>query len=100
MAAKHGLVGLMRSLAIELAPDLIRVNTVHPGSVDTDMIQNQAMYHVFLPDHPGDITHDEFEAAARHVAELRHPTRAVAGANRRQVARPGAGARVGIGARL
>ncbi|MCU1651497.1 MAG: NAD(P)-dependent oxidoreductase, partial [Pseudonocardia sp.] len=37
VAAKHGLVGLMRTLANELAPDLVRVNTVHPGSVDTDM---------------------------------------------------------------
>ena len=29
-AAKHGVVGLMRTLAIELAPHSIRVNTVHP----------------------------------------------------------------------
>jgi (+)-trans-carveol dehydrogenase len=29
-AAKHGLVGLMRTLAVELAPDRVRVNTVHP----------------------------------------------------------------------
>src|SRR4051812_4327260 len=32
-ATKHGLVGLMRSLAIELGPHDIRVNTVHPGAV-------------------------------------------------------------------
>jgi len=35
VAAKHGVVGLMKTLANELAPDLIRVNTVNPGSVDT-----------------------------------------------------------------
>ena len=29
-SAKHGVVGLMRTLALELAPDLIRVNSVHP----------------------------------------------------------------------
>ena len=34
-AAKHGVVGLMRSLAKELAPHNIRVNTVHPTNVDT-----------------------------------------------------------------
>lgn len=34
-AAKHGLVGLMRSLADELADDGIRVNCVCPGWVDT-----------------------------------------------------------------
>lgn len=41
VAAKHGVVGLMRSLAIELAPHKIRVNTVHPTNVDTPMIQNE-----------------------------------------------------------
>ena len=58
-AAKHGVVGLMRTLANELAPDMVRVNTVHPGSVDTDMIQNQALYHLFRPDLQGDITPDD-----------------------------------------
>jgi (+)-trans-carveol dehydrogenase len=58
-AAKHGLVGLMRTLANELAPDLIRVNTVHPGSVDTAMIHNQALRHLFLPDHHGEITREQ-----------------------------------------
>jgi (+)-trans-carveol dehydrogenase len=58
-AAKHGLVGLMRALANELGSDMVRVNTVHPGSVDTDMIQNQAAYHLFLPDHQGDIARDD-----------------------------------------
>lgn len=41
-AAKHGLVGLMRSLASELAPHHIRVNTIHPTNVDTPMFQNPA----------------------------------------------------------
>lgn len=39
-AAKHGVVGFMRSLALELAPNQIRVNTLHPSSVATPMIQN------------------------------------------------------------
>ena len=46
-AAKHGVVGLMRSLALELAPHGIRVNTVHPSSVDTPIIKNQSMYTLF-----------------------------------------------------
>lgn len=50
VAAKHGVIGIMRTLALELAPDMIRVNTVHPTSVDTDMIQNEAMYELFAPD--------------------------------------------------
>ena len=36
-ATKHGLVGLMRTLTLELGPHDIRVNTVHPGAVDTVM---------------------------------------------------------------
>jgi SDR family mycofactocin-dependent oxidoreductase len=49
-AAKHGVVGLMRTLALELAPDMIRVNTINPTSVDTDMIHNAATYALFVPD--------------------------------------------------
>lgn len=41
-AAKHGLVGLMRTLAIELAQHGIRVNTIHPTAVDTKMVDNDA----------------------------------------------------------
>ena len=50
VSAKHGVVGLMRTLALELAPDMIRVNSVHPTSVDTDMIQNETIYALFAPD--------------------------------------------------
>lgn len=39
-AAKHGVVGLMRVYANLLAPHSIRVNSVHPGGVDTPMINN------------------------------------------------------------
>ena len=49
-AAKHGVVGLMKALAGEFGAFGIRVNTVHPSSVDTDMIQNDTMYNLFRPD--------------------------------------------------
>ncbi len=52
VAAKHGIVGLMRTLALELAPDMIRVNSIHPTTVNTDMIQNSAAYELFAPDLP------------------------------------------------
>lgn len=50
VSAKHGVVGLMKTLALELAPFNIRVNSLHPTQVDGDMIQNEATYRVFLPD--------------------------------------------------
>ena len=42
-ASKHGLVGLMRTLANALASHSIRVNTVHPTAVNTMMAVNPAM---------------------------------------------------------
>ena len=43
VAAKHGVVGLMRSYANWLAPHHIRVNSVHPTGVDTPMVTNDVM---------------------------------------------------------
>jgi SDR family mycofactocin-dependent oxidoreductase len=43
VASKHGVVGLMRSYANNLAPHSIRVNSVHPSGVDTHMITCPSM---------------------------------------------------------
>jgi NAD(P)-dependent dehydrogenase (short-subunit alcohol dehydrogenase family) len=40
VTAKHGVVGLMRSLAVELGRHSIRVDSVHPTGVDTPMVIN------------------------------------------------------------
>jgi SDR family mycofactocin-dependent oxidoreductase len=50
VSAKHGVVGLMRTLALELAPDNIRVNSLHPTMVNTPMIMNEPTYRLFRPD--------------------------------------------------
>jgi 3alpha(or 20beta)-hydroxysteroid dehydrogenase len=39
-ASKWAIRGLTQSAAIELAPQSIRVNTVMPGIIDTDMVRN------------------------------------------------------------
>ncbi|SLH66475.1 oxidoreductase, SDR family [Mycobacteroides abscessus subsp. abscessus] len=62
-AAKHGVVGLARSLAKELAPHHVRVNSVHPTNVDTPMIQNDMVRKVFRPDRENP-TRAEFAEAA------------------------------------
>jgi (+)-trans-carveol dehydrogenase len=45
-SSKHGLVGLMHTMMLELAPMGIRVNAVHPGAVDTPMFHNPTMYKI------------------------------------------------------
>jgi SDR family mycofactocin-dependent oxidoreductase len=49
-AAKGGVVGLMQSLAVELGPHMIRVNTLHPTTVKSPMVMNQAVFDLFVPD--------------------------------------------------
>ena len=48
-AAKHGVVGLMRTLAVELAQQGIRVNSVHPTTVETPMVDNPALFQLMVP---------------------------------------------------
>jgi NAD(P)-dependent dehydrogenase (short-subunit alcohol dehydrogenase family) len=49
-ATKHGLIGLMRTAAIDYGPVGIRVNTIHPGPIETKMIHDLAAG--FFPDDP------------------------------------------------
>jgi (+)-trans-carveol dehydrogenase len=70
--AKHGVVGMMRSLANELGPQGIRVNTVNPTMANTDMIQNDAIRGLFLPDSPT-LDQDEFAAASQALHVLPIP---------------------------
>jgi (+)-trans-carveol dehydrogenase len=60
--AKHANVGLMRTLANELAPHFIRVNTVHPSTVDTPMVSNEVVYRAFAPE-AAEPTRDDVSAA-------------------------------------
>ncbi|OBB83974.1 mycofactocin-coupled SDR family oxidoreductase [Mycobacterium sp. 852002-30065_SCH5024008] len=46
-ASKHGLTALTNTLAIELGEYNIRVNSIHPYSVDTPMIEPEAMMEIF-----------------------------------------------------
>lgn len=55
VAAKFGVVGLVKTLAREVAAHGITVNAICPASVDSAMLHNAPMYGLFCPDldHPG-----------------------------------------------
>lgn len=72
-AAKHGVVGLMRSLAHDLASHNVRVNCVHPTNVDTPLIQNDVVRSGFRPDLDRPPTRDEFATAATQMNLLAVP---------------------------
>lgn len=72
-AAKHGVVGLMQTLAHELAPHKVRVNCVHPTNVDTPLIQNDVVRSAFRPDLGRPPTRAEFAEAARNMNMLPVP---------------------------
>jgi (+)-trans-carveol dehydrogenase len=71
-AAKAGLIGLTKVMAVELAPQSIRVNTVHPTTVNTDMVLNEPTYRLFRPDLENP-TRDDYEVAARTLNKLPTP---------------------------
>jgi SDR family mycofactocin-dependent oxidoreductase len=71
VAAKHGVTGLMRTLAVELAPHSIRVNSVHPGAVDTPMVANPPSWKLFTGMDGG--TRDEAAQIMTGMNALRVP---------------------------
>ena len=50
VASKWAVIGLVKSAAMEVGAHNITVNAICPTTVDTDMIQNQAAYKLFLPE--------------------------------------------------
>lgn len=69
IAAKHGVVGLMRAFAVELGQHFIRVNSVHPTNVNTPMFMNEGTMKLFRPDleNPGP---DDLKVAAQFMHVL------------------------------
>ncbi|HEY4006502.1 MAG TPA: mycofactocin-coupled SDR family oxidoreductase [Pseudonocardia sp.] len=68
-ASKHGVVGLMRALAVELARHDVRVNTVNPGNVDTPMVDNAPTRQIFMPD-LRDPTREDAERIMKEMSAL------------------------------
>jgi SDR family mycofactocin-dependent oxidoreductase len=67
VAAKHGVLGLMKNAAIELGPYNIRCNAVCPGFVDTKMNEWQGAYDM-MAGHEGGTPQDRTDAAYNWTA--------------------------------
>jgi (+)-trans-carveol dehydrogenase len=71
-AAKHGVLGLMRTLANELGAESIRVNAIMPTQVATDMALNPTIFKLFCPD-VEDPTQDDFAPISQAMHTLPIP---------------------------
>lgn len=72
VAAKHGVIGLMKTMAMELSVHSIRVNCVSPTQVDTPMIMHEIAFKLFRPDldHP---TREDYAPASQSTNTLPIP---------------------------
>lgn len=72
VAAKHGLIGLMKTIALELAPHSIRCNAISPGAILTPMNNHQDTWDM-ITGGPGGNEAAMIEAG-RHYGALRGST--------------------------
>jgi (+)-trans-carveol dehydrogenase len=72
VSAKHGVIGLMRSLAVELGQHHIRVNSVLPTNVNTPMFMNEGTFKMFRPDLENPTAADVEPVAAQFMHVLPH----------------------------
>jgi SDR family mycofactocin-dependent oxidoreductase len=72
VAAKHGLVGLVRTLTKELGPHGIRINAVLPGNTWTPMFDNDGIRRLYVPGQQ-EVDEDVFTARAAAMSPMRVP---------------------------
>ncbi|BDZ52136.1 putative short-chain dehydrogenase/reductase [Frondihabitans sucicola] len=72
VAAKHGVIGLMKNVALELAPYGIRCNSINPGAIKTPMTDHQGAWDMFAG-HPGGTEADMIEGGY-HFGALKGTT--------------------------
>jgi (+)-trans-carveol dehydrogenase len=70
--AKTGVIGLMRTLALELGSRNVRVNAICPTQVSTAMLHNEPTYRMFRPDLENP-TVDDFAIASQRMQALPIP---------------------------
>jgi SDR family mycofactocin-dependent oxidoreductase len=69
VSTKHGVIGLMKNIALELAPHGIRCNSIAPGAILTPMTDHQDTWDM-LAGHPGGTEEDMIEGGY-HASALR-----------------------------
>lgn len=69
-AAKHGVIGLMKVMAAELGPHMIRVNSICPCTVDTPMVDNEQTIGLFTGGAPGSMEDVKFPSQAMNLMPL------------------------------
>jgi SDR family mycofactocin-dependent oxidoreductase len=67
VATKHGVIGLMKNIALELAPYGVRCNAIAPGAIMTPMTDHPAAWDMFAG-HPGGTEADLIEGGYRFGA--------------------------------
>jgi len=70
-AAKHGVIGLMKTVAVELGPHGIRSHVVAPGFIDTQMNDYQGSYDMMAGAAPGEGTPEARIEASKHWSALK-----------------------------
>jgi SDR family mycofactocin-dependent oxidoreductase len=71
-SAKHGVIGLMKNIALELAPYGVRCNAISPGAIRTPMTDHQDAWDMFAGHRGG--TEEEMIAGGRHYGVLKGTT--------------------------
>lgn len=69
VATKHGVIGLMKNIALELAPHGIRCNSVNPGAIRTPMTDQQGAWDMFAGHEGG--TPDDLIEGGYHFHALK-----------------------------
>jgi (+)-trans-carveol dehydrogenase len=71
VASKHGVIGLVKALAAELAPHWIRVNAICPTNVATPMLHNPFIQSMFTGGNPNATVEDMvFPATATNLLPI------------------------------
>lgn len=71
-ASKWGVIGLVKSVALEYAETGVTANVVCPTNVDTPMLHNPALYSLFAPDLDNP-TREEVEPRYARMSPMRIP---------------------------